>query len=65
MRRVSTANAEIRTMIKATNLFCYEVAAELNVTEGTLHTWLRTEMPEEKKGRVIKAVIVAAGKLME
>ena len=64
MRRVSQANPGIRTMIKTTNLFYYEVAAELGITEGTLHTWMRTEMPEEKRERVVKAIVIAAGKII-
>ena len=49
-------NLEIRMMIKNNRLYHYEVAAKLGVSEYTLCRWLREELSDEKKGKILEAI---------
>ena len=44
---------EIRTLLKKYKMKQWELAARLDVTEGTLIRWLRTELPTEKKEQIM------------
>ena len=50
------ANADIRNAIKKKNVYQYQVAEKLGVTEWTLVRWLRKEVPEELKQKILKTV---------
>lgn len=50
------ANTEIRELIKANNLYQYEVAEKIGVTECTLIRWLRKELSDSKKQSVLQAI---------
>ena len=50
------ANEEIREMIKRKRLYQYEVARQMGISFYTLNRWLRYELPDEKKQRIIKAI---------
>ena len=52
-----TANKELRTKIRRGGLFYWMVARELDVTEGTLIRWLRTELEGDRKKEVNDAVV--------
>lgn len=49
-------NQEIRQAIAGKGLRYYEVSQALGVTIYTFSHWLQTEMPTEKKERVLKAI---------
>lgn len=53
------ANKEIKTvlaMAKLENIHHYQVADVLGVSEPTLNRWLRKEMSEDKKQRILDAI---------
>lgn len=49
-------NLEIRQAINRRRLKHYEVATMLGITQYTFSHWLQTEMPDEKKQKVLKAI---------
>lgn len=53
---MSKSNSEIRTLAKQSNVFLYEIAERLNISEPTITRRLRRELPDEEKEK-IKAVI--------
>lgn len=50
------ANLVIRQLIHNNRLHYYEVAEAIGVHECTFSKWMRTEMPEEKKEKVMQAI---------
>lgn len=50
------ANAEIRELIRKKRLRHYEIAKALGVNEFTFSRWLRNELPDEKKRKIIEAI---------
>jgi len=49
-------NLEVRQAINKRRLKHYEVAAALGITQYTFSHWLQTEMPDEKRRKVLKAI---------
>ena len=49
-------NREIRTAIFESNLKKYEIANKIGITPFTLSRWLQTEMSQEQKQIVLKAI---------
>lgn len=49
-------NTEIRKAIAGKGLRHYEVANALGVTVYTFSHWLQSELPEERKDRILKAI---------
>lgn len=49
-------NLEIRQMIERKRLRYYEVARQVGITPVTLSTWMQTELTDERKERVLKAI---------
>lgn len=49
-------NNDIRKTAKESGVYLYAVAAELGVSEPTLIRWLRFELPQEKKQRILSAI---------
>ena len=49
-------NLDIRIKIKENRLCHYEVANKIGISEYTFCRWLRTELPEEKRALVLKAI---------
>lgn len=49
-------NLDIRIKIKENRLCHYEVAAKIGVSEYTLCRWLRTELSEDKRNTILKAI---------
>ena len=54
MRKLN--NIEIREEIERRRLNYYEVAAALGINSVTLSVWLRTELTDERKEKVMKAI---------
>lgn len=49
-------NKTIRDAIRIADLKHWEVADALNITPQTLCMWLRHELPEEKKQKILSAI---------
>lgn len=49
-------NSEIKNRIAKSRLYQYQVATKLGVSECTLIRWLRYEMEDTKKARVMQAI---------
>lgn len=49
-------NQEVKTVIKESGCFQWEVAVALGVSEGTLCKWLRQELSQEKKKEILEAI---------
>jgi len=49
-------NAEIRNAIENSYFFTWQLAQKLGIHENTLYRWLRTEMAEDKKEKVMIAI---------
>lgn len=50
------ANEEIRNRIESNRLLYWEVAETVGIAQSNLSVWLRTEMREDRKQRVEKAI---------
>lgn len=55
-------NVEIRTLIKCKRLYFYEIAAKIGISEFTFTRWLREELDEDKRKRVLNAINELSGK---
>jgi len=49
-------NAELREKIKKSGLYQWEIADKLGCSEMTLIRWLRKELPEETKQRILSII---------
>lgn len=49
-------NKEIRELIAHRRVRFYEVANALNISAETFSRWLRWELPDDKREKVIKAI---------
>ena len=49
-------NIEIRNELKKNRMFNYELASLLGISEWTLSRKLRTELPDEKKQRILEII---------
>ncbi|MGP5429269.1 hypothetical protein [Enterococcus avium] len=50
------ANLEIRNKIESNRILYWEVADKAGIAQSNLSVWLRTEMREDRKQRVEKAI---------
>ncbi|MGM0338695.1 hypothetical protein [Enterococcus sp. AZ007] len=50
------ANLEIRNTIESNRILYWEVADRVGIAQSNLSVWLRTEMREDRKQRVEKAI---------
>lgn len=50
------ANKEIRNKIESNRILYWEVADRIGIAQSNLSVWLRTEMREDRKQRVEKAI---------
>lgn len=50
------ANQEIRNLIATNRLRNWEVADKVGISDSRFSVWLRVEMTEERKERVLKAI---------
>lgn len=49
-------NEEIKSALKEAGLKQWELAEKLGVAETTLCRWLRTELPAEKKQKMLQVI---------
>lgn len=56
MRNCSLANADIRKAARVADVPQWKIAHALGVTEVTFVRWLRLELPEEKRKRILAAI---------
>ena len=49
-------NNDIRQMIRVLRLHHYEVAERIGISETTFCVWLRSELTEERRSRVMIAI---------
>lgn len=49
-------NQEIRTLIKKSNVYAWEVAEQLNCHENSLFRILRRELNDSEKERILRAI---------
>ena len=52
----SKPNADIRTAIRESNLCQYQVAEKIGVSEFTFIRWMRNELSDERKQRILAAI---------
>lgn len=50
------ANLEIRNKIESNRILYWEVADKIGIAQSNFSVWLRTEMREDRKRRVEKAI---------
>ncbi|ENZ5661858.1 hypothetical protein [Enterococcus hirae] len=50
------ANTKIRERIEKNRILYWEVADKVGIAQSNLSVWLRTEMRDERKARVEKAI---------
>lgn len=56
MNITPSKNAEIKRAARIAGVPLWRIAAALNVHEMTLTRWLRFELPEDKKQRILAAI---------
>lgn len=49
-------NSDIRKAIKEARLLQWEIASQMGVSEYTLCKWLRKELTDEQRQRVVSAI---------
>jgi len=49
-------NLQVRERFKQANVYLYEAADAMSISEPTLVRWLRKELEDEKKMRVLEAI---------
>lgn len=49
-------NCEIREAIRKSRFYQYEIANELGITEYALCRWLRYELTDDQKQRILDAI---------
>ena len=52
----SKPNADIRTAIKESSLCQYQVSEKIGVSEFTFIRWMRNELSDERKQRILAAI---------
>ncbi|MDV6378222.1 hypothetical protein ORD22_08170 [Sporosarcina sp. GW1-11] len=53
---MTKANTDVRSHLKQSDIFIWEVAKELGIHESSLYRLLRTEMTNEQKQQIIDVV---------
>ena len=53
---MANRNEDIRKMIDDANAKYWEVAETIGIAEGTLSVWLRHELSEDRRKRVMDAI---------
>lgn len=54
--RNSLPNADIRRAARMADVAQWEICERLGISEPTLTRWLRTELPEEKRQRILAVI---------
>lgn len=50
------SNKEIRTAMKEKNMAQWQLGELLGVSENTVNRWLRKELPEDEKKKILKII---------
>lgn len=45
-------NADVRELMQEKQVFLYELADAVGISEGALHRWLRHELSQEQRARI-------------
>lgn len=53
---MNASNTEIRQLLDKKRIKYYELAAALKINPCTLSHWLQTELTEERKKKILKAI---------
>ena len=53
-------NLDIRAYAKSKGVFMYEIARELNISEPTIMRWLRNELADDCKAKIISSIDAVA-----
>ena len=53
---IKKLNQDIKETIRKARIHQWEVASAIGISESTLIRWLRDELPEEKRMRILSAV---------
>ncbi len=53
---MSKKNSDVREMIEAAGLKHWQVAETVGVDKATLCVWLRTDLSEERRTRILDAI---------
>ena len=56
IRYQNRANKELRARAKSNNVYLWEIANKMNVSEPTITRWFRTEMDHQMANDVKKAI---------
>ena len=59
------ANEDVRGLIRANNLYQWQVADVLEVSDVTFMKWLRHPLPDDKRKRVINAILILTASRVE
>ena len=54
--RQNTANADIRQAAQKAGVYLWQIAMEIGVSDKTLTLWMRKELPDDKKAKLLSAV---------
>ena len=53
-------NLDIRAAARGRGVYLYEVAEVMGISEPTLMRWLRTNLTDERKARILEAIDTVA-----
>lgn len=56
MANRSTANADIRKAARVADVAQWQICERLGISEPTLTRWLRGDLPEDRRQRILAAI---------
>lgn len=59
---MKVANVDIRVLIAVTDVKNWQIADYLGIGTATFQRWIRTELDQEKKDKIIKAINELSGR---
>lgn len=54
--RQNTANADIRQAAQGAGIYLWRIAEALSISDKTLTSWMRRELPDEMKARILSII---------
>lgn len=60
--RQNKANADIRLTAQKAGVYLWRIADELGITDKTFSLWMRHELPDETKARILSIIRDLAAK---
>ena len=55
-------NEDIRNVAKRNDVRHWEIAEEIGISESVFSRWMRHEMPDEKKDKIVATIVQIASK---